>query len=59
MSEIGSVGASGGVSLPANVQSLLNTLVETEQELIETITAVATGQKASNPGLGLVVDTSV
>ncbi|MSP87456.1 MAG: hypothetical protein EXQ92_01390 [Alphaproteobacteria bacterium] len=59
MSGIGSIGSTGSVGLPANVQSLLNTLVKTEQELIETITAVATGQKASNPGLGLVVDISV
>lgn len=59
MSEIGSVGASGGVSLPAKVQPLLNVLLKTERELIETITAVATGQKADNPGLGLVVDISV
>jgi hypothetical protein len=59
MSEIGSVGASGGVSLPANVQSLLNVLLKTEQDMIDTITAVATGQKADNPGIGLVVDLSV
>ena len=59
MSGIGSIGWTGSVSLPANVQSLLNTLVKTEQELIETITAVATGQKASNAGLGAIVDISV
>jgi hypothetical protein len=59
MSGIGSIGSSASVSLPTNVQSLLNILVKTEQELIETITAVATGQKASNLGLGSIVDISV
>ena len=56
MSEIGAV---GGVSLPTNAQSLLDVLVKTEQDVVATITAIATGQKADNPGLGLVVDLSV
>lgn len=57
MSGIGSIGATGGVSLSSNVQSLLNTILKTEQELIAALTA--TGQKASNPGLGTIVDISV
>jgi len=58
VSSIGPAG-SGGVSLPAPVQSALNALSKVDQELTETIIAIASGQKARNPGLGMLVDLSV
>jgi len=60
MSSISSAGSSNPhVALTPNVQAALNALLKVNAGLLETMVAVSTGQKASNPGLGVLVDLSV